>query len=188
MDFMEFIKKSSPEDLQKIAEQAQDEIVAKVMSAMIPLLEKQAEYTLELIKKAMEEGEAQEPQEEEKEEPKKEEIEEMPIEPGTIPGTTYGEDNSDVVGSETPGGIVATDVQVAVNQAIEAGQATKIEAFVKAVASSHPEALFEIIKIVKVVLHTAIMKRKIDPAEAAKVAQALDGLAAGPSEEAGEQQ
>ena len=184
MDFMEFIKKSSPEDLQKIAEQAQDEIVAKVMSAMIPLLEKQAEYTLELIKRAMEEGGEPPAQEEQREEAK----EEMPVEPGTIPGTTYGEDNSDVVGSETPGGIVATDVQVAVNQAIEAGQATKIEAFVKAVASSHPEALFEIIKIVKVVLHTAIMKRKIDPAEAAKVAQALDGLAAGPSEEAGEQQ
>ena len=184
MDFMEFIKNSSPEDLLKIAEQAQDEIVAKVMSAMIPLLEKQAEYTLELIKRAMEEGGEPPAQEEQREEAK----EEMPVEPGTIPGTTYGEDNSDVVGSETPGGIVATDVQVAVNQAIEAGQATKIEAFVKAVASSHPEALFEIIKIVKVVLHTAIMKRKIDPAEAAKVAQALDGLAAGPSEEAGEQQ
>ena len=139
-------------------------------------------YTLMLIKEAMEVA----PEQSEAPNPGEEAPALEATAPGTIPGTTYGEDNSDVVGSETPGGIVATDVQAAVNQAIEAGQPDKIGQFVKAVASSHPEALFEIIKIVKVVLHTAIMKRKIDPSEAAKVAQALDQLSAGPSEEAGE--
>jgi len=178
MNFMEFLEKTAPEDLQKLAEQAQDELVNKVMNSIIPLLEKQAEYTVMLIKQAMEGEEA--PQEEKEEQEAA--AAQAAMEPGTKPGTTQGEDNSEVVGSNTPEGLKATDIQGAVNQAIEAQQVEKVIPFVKALASAHPDALTEVSKIIKVCLHDAIMKRKVEPEKAAKVAQELDNLISGPTE------
>ena len=91
-------------------------------------------------------------------------------------------DIHDVVGSETPEGLKATEVSEAVDQAVAAGQPDKIMPFVKAVAQAHPDALNEIVKIVKVCIHDAVMKRTIDPEQAAKIAEELNAIVAGPSE------
>jgi hypothetical protein len=179
MDFKEFFEKTSPEEFQKVAETAQDDLVKKVIEGLMPLFNKYAEYTVELIKTAVA-GDDTETPNPGPQEGTTEVVSAIPDNPGNIPGTTLGKDNSGVVGSETPEGLKATDVQYAVAEAVEAGQADKIMPFVKAVASAHPDAVNEIIKIVKVSLHDAIMNRKIDPEQAAKVAEELDQLIAAP--------
>lgn len=185
MNFIEWMQKTSPEDLQKLAEEAQDDLVRKVMDSMIPLFEKQAQYTVHLIKLAMEDGSPAEEEQEQKEPVQQEEESAEqgsdPI-PGALTPLSGGKDNTDVVGSETPEGLKATEVSEAVDQAVAAGQPDKIMPFVKAVAQAHPDALNEIVKIVKVCIHDAVMKRTIDPEQAAKIAEELNAIVAGPSE------
>lgn len=165
MDFKEWVDKSNPEELQKIAENAQNELASKMVDIMFPLFEKCAEYTTHLMMQKLAEAGLVEGKE----------IKETPLPtPGANPGTS-GEDNSDVDPSGDNSGLKLDDVQNAVKDAIVNGAPDKIIPFVQAVASSRPEFLTEVIKIIKVQLHDAVMKKILDPEAAVQISQALEG-------------
>lgn len=166
MNLKEFIDATSPEDLAKIAEDAQDDLLSKIASVVLPLLEKQADYILYKLAEEMNAHEANETPKEEKEEHQ--------IDPKQV-ADEASRDNSIVDdGSTHPGGLKVNDVTEAINEAIIAGQADKILPFVKAVAEQHPDTVNEIIKIVKVILHDAMMKKLIDPKEGIEISSKLD--------------
>lgn len=163
MNFMEFMEKTAPEDLQKLAEEAENDFANKIVDLMFPLLEKQAEYTVALVMEKLAEAGAIEQQ-----------IEETPL-PASGAPASGASDNSTVEGTNTPSGLKLSEIQDAVQEAIASGSPDKIIPFVKAIEESRPEYITEVIKIVKVQLHDAAMKKTIDPEVAVQIAQALDG-------------
>lgn len=172
--FAEWLEATSPEVLEKLAEAEQDRFFEKLM----PLLEKQAEYTVYLIKKAAEEMEQEIPSQQQQQ-ATQEEVTELPKKP-----ETSGKDNIDVdpVTKSEPG-IKVNDITLAVQEAIAQGQLDKITTFVKAIMSNYPDAVDDVIKIVKVELQDAGMKQIISVEDAVKVSDALNLLLEGGSAE-----
>lgn len=171
--FAEWLAATSPETLEKLAEAEQDRLIEK----LFPLMEKQAEYIVHLIKLAAEDI----VQEEATTLPPKEEVAQVEGElPPTNKPITGTKDNIDVdpVTKSEPG-IQVNDIIAAVQEAIEKGQLEKITAFVKAVASHYPEAMDDIIKIVKVELQDAGMKQLITIEDVAKIAEELNAIVEG---------
>jgi len=168
MDFLEFLKQTSPETLEKLAEDAENETIKKFIDAITPIMEKQAEYTMYLLKQALEDVTPTEASPSAGDEQ---------IVPVSVP-STGAHDNSAIEGSNTEGGLNVNQIIQAIQEAIVAGQSNKIVPFVKAIASAHPETYEEIVKIVKVQLQDAVMHKVLDPEEAAKVSQEINDLTA----------
>ena len=171
MDFKEFLETTSPETLQKIAEDAQNELVSKLTDALMPLFEKQAEYTMYLLKTALEDVAPTEAAAVSGDE----QVTPTPVLTAPVTGA---HSNENVEGSNTEGGLNVNQIVEAIREAVVAGQANKIVPFVKAIASSHPEAYEELVKIVKVQLQDAVMNKVLDPESSAAIAQELNNLTA----------
>lgn len=166
MDFQKFLKETSPEVLEKLAEDVQNEMVTKVAEALMPIFEKSAQYTAYLIKEALQDVAP---------------TEAAPIlgdEPIANPKATVAHNNEGVEGSNIEGGIDVNQVTDAIREALVANAANKIAPFVKAVASAHPEAYTELVKLVKVQLQDAVMHKILDTESAAAVVQELDNMTA----------
>ena len=168
MNFQEWLDATSPEVLEKLAEIEQDRLVLKVIDQLIPIMEKQAEYTAYLIMNKFAE---------EQEQVEQEQIQEqgLPIKPAS--GAKDNIENDPV--TKSPPGLPINEIIKAIEEAIQVGQPDKIVALVKAIASKFPEAIDDVIKIVKVELQDAGMKRFISLDDAAKIAQELNVLAEG---------
>jgi len=166
MDFKEFLEATSPETLQKLAEDAQNEMVDKVVNALLPIMEKQAEYTMYLLKTALEDVAPTEAAPISGDEQ---------ITPTSVP-STGAHDNTGVDASNNEGGLNVNQIVEAIQQAVVAGQAPKIVEFVKAIASAHPDTYSEVVKIVKVQLQDAVANKVLDPEEAANISQELNNL------------
>ena len=172
--FAEWLAATSPETLEKLAEAEQDRLIEK----LFPLMEKQAEYIVHLIKLAAEEAVKEEDRTEVPIQEEGKVVQEELLPPKKpITGT---KDNIDVdpVTKSDPG-IQVNDIIAAVQEAIEKGQLDKITTFVKAVASHYPEATDDIIKIVKVELQDAGMKQLISLEDVGKVAEGLNMIVEG---------
>lgn len=182
MDLKTFIEQSEPEVLQKLAAEAQDELVNKVVEAIFPLFEKTAAYTAFLVlEKLAEEENKVAPNIEEDVEAQNQNAE-ATAKVNEIINTnpvTGNKTNQSMDPSATPGGLRAQDVKDACSEAIQAGQAEKILPFVKAIASQYPEAINEVIKMVKVELHDGIMKKLIDEETAIKITDELNAMVGG---------
>lgn len=166
MDFKQFLETTSPETLQKLAEDTQNELIDKFKEALMPLFEKQAEYTIYLLKQALEDVAPTE----ETPNPGDEQI--VPV---SVP-STGAHDNSAVPGGTSEGGLDVNQLIEAIREAVVAGQASKIVQFVKAIASAHPEAYEEVVKIVKVQLQDAVANTIVPAEEAAAIVQELNNL------------
>ena len=191
MDLKEFLEKTEPEVLEKLAANAQDELITKVVEAMFPLFEKTANYTAYLIlEKLAEEANAKEAnvekaesEEAEKQEPPKTEdeavrrnFEENKNSPDPWTPASGGSNNILVDPSVTPGGMKAQDVKDALSEALQLGESGKVLPFVKAVAEQYPETVNELIKMVKVELQDAYMKKFIDEETAASLSDQLNEM------------
>lgn len=185
MDLKEFIEKTEPEVLQKLASEAQDEMVNKVVEALFPLLEKTANYTAQLVleKIAEELAEKKEEVSEEKQNednPNEEKAEQAAVEDENVKidstPATGNKTNESMDPSTTPGGMRAEDIKNAVSEACEAGQANKILPFVKAVGEQYPDAIQELIKMVKVELQAAFMSKFIDEETATSISDELNAM------------
>lgn len=89
---------------------------------------------------------------------------------------TAGKSNQILDPSTTPGGLKAQDVKDAVLQAIQVGQPDKILPFVKTIAEHHPDAINEVIKMVKIELHDGIMKKLIEEDAAVSITDQLNAM------------
>jgi len=162
MDFKTFLAQSSEEELSKLAEEMQDEMVEKVANALVPLLEKTAEYTAYLILEKLASDVV---------------IQEHP---GTEEASVASVDN----GEAKPGAsekISQTEISGAAREAIEAGSPDKVVTFIKTVFGSYgPEFTEQAIKTVKTVLHDIVVSGKLDEATASKIAQELDAVLSTP--------
>jgi hypothetical protein len=187
MDLKEFIEKTEPEVLQKLASEAQDEMVNKVIDAIFPLLEKTANYTAQLVleKIAEELSEKKEPKEEKEEventdNPNEESAEQAAVEDENVKidstPATGNKTNETMDPTNTPGGMRAQDIKNAVSEACEAGQSNKIIPFVKAVGEQYPDAIQELIKMVKVELQAAFLNKSIDEETATALSDELNAM------------
>jgi len=177
MDFKNFIEQTEPEVLEKLAAEAQDELVRKVIDAMFPLFEKTANYTAHLILEKLAEEVQQEeaPAEEVPAEQEQEGGEEAPVKLDATPATG-NKTNESMNPSATPGGLKAQDVKDAIDEAMQVGQSDKILPFVEAVMKQYPETANEVIKMVKVALHDGIMKQLIDEESAIAITDKLNAM------------
>lgn len=190
MDLRTFIEQSEPEVLQKLAVEAQDELVNKVVEAIFPLFEKTAAYTAFLVlEKLAEETKEEAPKEETGAAPEVEEAVEAQDQNAEASAKVNEIAHTDPVAgnktnqsmdpSVTPGGLKAQDIKDACSEAIQVGQAEKILPFVKAVAGQFPETINEVIKMVKVELHDGIMKKLVDEETAVKITDELNAMVGG---------
>jgi hypothetical protein len=189
MDLRTFIEQSEPEVLQKLAAEAQDELVNKVVEAIFPLFEKTAAYTAFLVlEKLAEEIKEEAPKENEATQEVEEAVEaqdqnaEVTAKVNEIAHTdpaAGNKTNQSMDPSVTPGGLKAQDIKDACSEAIQVGQAEKILPFVKAIASQYPETINEVIKMVKVELHDGIMKKLVDEETAVKITDELNAMVGG---------
>lgn len=191
MDLRTFIEQTEPEALQKLAAEAQDELVNKVVEAIFPLFEKTAAYTAFLVlEKLAEEAKEKAPKEEEAgAAPEVEEAVEAQDQNAEASAkvneiahtdpVTASKSNQSMDPSATPGGLKAQDIKDACSEAIQVGQAEKILPFVKAVAGQFPETINEVIKMVKVELHDGIMKKLVDEETAIKITDELNAMVGG---------
>jgi hypothetical protein len=162
MDIREFFQKTEPEMFEKLAGE-------ESMENIYPLLEKTAQYAVYLtFKKMAEEGliESQAP------------VEEVVASPAVAP-VTGNKDNQGVVANPESGGLNIQQAHDAMAEAIQAGQPDKIIPFVKAVASSYPTLINEVIKAAKTELHDGIMHRVIEEQKAVEISKALNSLVEG---------
>jgi len=169
MKFIDFIRHTKPGLLEKVAGAEQD--------ALVDLLEKQAQYTVHLLLEKLAEGE------EAQEEAQEAEAEQGPINPDGSPVVgssqtphTGGQENAMMDDNRPSSSIKVNDIKNAVEEALAAGAGEKIVGFVQALASQQPEAINEVIKIIKVQLHSAFMNKQIDEESAVKVSDGLNAL------------
>lgn len=158
-NFREFLEATSPETLEKLASEAQDDLLAKMEERMLPLLEKCAQYTAYIIKCA--------------DEQLVEGVQEMP--PSTKP-MTGSKDNEEVTDRKPDNFLDKNTIVDSVREAVAAGKADAIIPFVKTVIQSKPDAANEIIKIIKVELQDLATSEKIDPEMAVNIGDALNQL------------
>jgi hypothetical protein len=155
MKFIQFVKQSNPDFLEKMAGIEQD--------TLVDLLEKQAEYTVHLLLEKL-----------------AEETQEVPggsptADPSQTP-ITGGQENVLMDDNRPSNSIKVNDIKAAVQEAITAGAGEKIIAFVKALAQQNPEAVNEVVKIIKVELHSAFMNKQIDEESAVKISDGLNEI------------
>lgn len=170
MSLKKFLEEHSPEALEKMAEEAQDDFLAK----LIPILEKTSEYTAKLVIEKM----ATENVIEKKEKSETLENNTETIE-NTNEATASNKTNEDVDPTTNPGGLKAQDVKDAVAEAIRLNHSDKIMPFVKALVQKYPELLDEIVKMIKVELHDGVMKKYIDESSALNISNELNSLSLG---------
>lgn len=177
MDFKQFLETTSPETLEKLAEEAQNELVAKVADALLPLMEKQAEYTVALLLEKIAGAPVPAPDGTQDDINPTNEAQVVQEATGTSTPAAGNKDNS-AMGTHTRSEdlLAPEELKAAINEAVEAGQADKIVPFVKALMQAHPDVVDEIVKIIKVELHAALMNKKIDQETAVAVSQQVDQL------------
>lgn len=178
MDLKTFLDKTEPEVMQKIAADAQDELVKKVVEAMFPLFEKTANYTAHLILEKLAEEEEKEEVVPEAGEQKSTETDETDQQEVKIDSTpvTGNKTNETVDPSTTPGGLKAQEIKDAIDEAMQVGESGKILSFVEAVMKQYPETINEIIKMVKVELQDGYMKKLIDEETATDISNKLNEM------------
>lgn len=154
MNMKKFLEATDPEMLQKFAEAKEEDLLEK----LLPLLEKTANYTAYLVMEKMAEA----------------------IEGEVPPGSTTpatGNRTNDQSNPTRPTGLNIQQVHDAICEAIGTGNSGKIVPFVDAIAKSHPDAINEVIKAVKVELHDGLMKGQIDEEIATQISSALNSMA-----------
>lgn len=164
--FKEWLESKDASVLEKMAEAEQDSLVNKVIDRIMPLLEKQAEYTVYLLTKKAEEAEEGGEGNEE-------------VQPVGLPAQPASGSKDNLANdppSKAPAGLQVNDVKAAVEEAIINEQSSKIPALVKAVASNYPDLIAEVVKIIKIELQDACMKKMLTPEDAAKVSDELNNL------------
>ena len=162
MDLKEFLEATSPEVLEKLASEAQNDLLSKLEERLLPLLEKTAQYTAYIIKCAGEELVEEVPAQVTPANPEK------PI--------TGSKDNLEVTG-KVPDNLLDKNMIVdSVREAVEAGKADAIIPFVKSVMESKPDAANEIVKIIKVELQDLATSEKIDDQTAVALSDQLNQL------------
>jgi hypothetical protein len=187
MSFKDFLETTDPAMFDKLAEEAQVDLITK----LTPLFDKCAEYTADLILRkiaetvenqaTVEKEEEKVGNKEEQKENKEEEVKEdkeavneeevIPTDPATA-----NKSNEIMDPSLTPGGLKAQDVKDAVDEAIAVGQADQILPFCKALAEQYPEAFQEVVKMVKIELHDGVMKKLIEPDAAISITDQLNAM------------
>lgn len=162
MDLKGFIEATSPEVLEKLAEDAQDELLNKLEARLMPLLEKTAQYTAYILKCAGEELQEGE----------------QVIEVPSIVNKpeTGNKDNQEVVNKNQDDTLDKNMIVESIDQAIEAGKPDAIIPFVKSLMQSRPDAVNEVVKIIKVELQDLVAKAKIDENSALEISNALNQL------------
>ncbi len=168
MAFSDWLLKQSDEDLQKIAVELQDELTQKVVTSLLPLMDKQAEYIIQQLSKKADEAVNLEAAPVEEAAP-------VPIvEVGAAPVTAAHDNGDTAISSDA---INMNELKEAMIEAVVANQAPKIIELVKAIASSQgPKVAVEIIKAAKVILHDSVLGGKIEEEAAIEISQNLDAL------------
>ena len=166
MDFQQFITETEPEVLEKLAEEAQNDLISKLM----PLFEKTAEYAAFLVLSKLAEG-AAEPEEsdETKAEPAAAATQE-PVMPIDTKKTNEGSFNA------TGSGFDVETLRLAINEAIEQQQTEKILEFVTTIGKQNPAMMIEVAKTVKVELQDAIMSDRIEEEKALMITNSINEL------------
>ena len=160
LNLKQFLEATAPETLEKLAQEAQDELVTKVAEALMPLMEKQAEYCAYLVMQKLAETEAN--------------LAEAAaaMAPPADAAPVTGEDNSQMNPTEGKG-LDRNEIVAAVKEALAANQPDKIILFVQAIAKQNPDLAVEVCKAVKVELHAAVMNKHVEAEKAVEVAQKL---------------
>ena len=120
---------------------------------------------------------------------KEEKEEEVPMNPDGTPmvpvteSSTGGQTNKAMDDNRPSSSIKVNDIKAAVQEALVAGSGEKILSFVKALASQQPEAINEVVKIIKVELHSSFMNKQIDEESALKISDGLNALLDGGKED-----
>lgn len=162
MDIREFFQITEPEMFEKLAGE-------ESMESIYPLLEKTAQYAVYLMfEKMAEEGLVEQAAP----------VEQVIATPAAAP-VTGNKDNQGVVANPQSGGLNIQQAHDAMSEAIKAGQPDKIVSFVKAVASSYPTLINEVIKAAKTELHDGIMNRFIEEEKAVEISKTLNSLVEG---------
>lgn len=156
LNLKQFLEATAPETLEKLAQEAQDELVTKVAEALMPLMEKQAEYCAYLVMQKLAETDAN--------------LAEAAA--AMVPPVTGNEDNSQMNPTEGKG-LDRNEIVAAVKEALAANQPDKIIPFVQAIAKQNPDLAVEVCKAVKVELHAAVMNKHVEAEKAVEVAQKL---------------
>lgn len=154
MNMRTFLESTDPEMLQKFAEEQEDYLLEK----LFPLLEKTANYTAYLVMEKL--AEAMEGE----------------VAPASVTPAT-GNRTNEQSNPTRPTGINIQQVHDAVSEAIGTGNSGKVVPFVDAIAKSHPDAINEVIKAVKVELHDGLMKQQLDEQTATQISSALNSMA-----------
>ena len=160
LNLKQFLDVTSPETLEKLAQEAQDELVTKVAEALMPLMEKQAEYCAYLVMQKLAETDVN-----------LAEAAAAMVPPDAAP-VTGNEDNSQMNPTEGKG-LDRNEIVAAVKEALAANQPDKIIPFVQAIAKQNPDLAVEVCKAVKVELHAAVMNKHVEAEKAVEVAQKL---------------
>lgn len=160
LNLKQFLEATAPETLEKLAQEAQDELVTKVAEALMPLMEKQAEYCAYLVMQKLAETDAN-----------LAEAAAAMVPPDAAP-VTGNEDNSQMNPTEGKG-LDRNEIVAAVKEALAANQPDKIILFVQAIAKQNPDLAVEVCKAVKVELHAAVMNKHVEAEKAVEVAQKL---------------
>lgn len=160
LNLKQFLEATAPETLEKLAQEAQDELVTKVAEALMPLMEKQAEYCAYLVMQKLAETDAN-----------LAEAAAAMVPPDAAP-VTGNEDNSQMNPTEGKG-LDRNEIVAAVKEALAANQPDKIIPFVQAIAKQNPDLAVEVCKAVKVELHAAVMNKHVEAEKAVEVAQKL---------------
>jgi hypothetical protein len=170
MTFINYIKEKNPDLLEKLS--------GVEKSPLINLFEKQAEY---IIKALMEKKAEEEVKEIKSGTDYKQPTEDPNVSPELAPipvteAITGGQNNKNMDDNRPSPSIKVNDLKDAVQEALVAGAGDKVITFVKALAEQNPEAINEVIKIIKVELHSAYMNKIIDEESALKVSNELNLL------------
>lgn len=160
LNLKQFLEATAPETLEKLAQEAQDELVTKVAEALMPLMEKQAEYCAYLVMQKLAETDVN-----------LAEAAAAMVPPDAAP-VTGNEDNSQMNPTEGKG-LDRNEIVAAVKEALAANQPDKIIPFVQAIAKQNPDLAVEVCKAVKVELHAAVMNKHVEAEKAVEVAQKL---------------
>ena len=161
LNLKRFLEATAPETLEKLAQEAQDELVTKVAEALMPLMEKQAEYCAYLVMQKLAETEAN-----------LAEAAAVMAPPADAAPVTGNEDNSQMNPTEGKG-LDRNEIVTAVKEALAANQPDKIIPFVQAIAKQNPDLAVEVCKAVKIELHSAVMNKQIEAEKAVETAQKL---------------
>ena len=155
----ELLDEASPEEMQKMAEEVEQDFLNKIIASLEPLLEKQAESLVDKVLDKLASIASED-------------------HPSAEPPVTAAHDNSNM-GTGLNQELDRNEIVMAIQEAIAAGSVDKIVTFVKALAGANPEGATEVIKIVKVEMHDAVMNKKIDQETAVGVVQQISSAIGG---------